>query len=90
MAGHMIVLAATTSNGEDMTQSAILNDHEPQSASHLFTVRVWLEEHQDGEKEWRGKVQHVASGNIRYFRDWSALVAYIQKMLADSPASEIA
>ena len=45
--------------------------------SELFTVRVWSEESEDGEIEWRGKVQHVVSGNQQYFRDWAALVAFL-------------
>jgi len=44
--------------------------------SQLFTVRVWLEELGNGQTEWRGKVQHVTSGEVRYFRDWSTLVAF--------------
>src|SRR5437588_12308299 len=42
--------------------------------SQLFTVRVWLEELANGQTEWRGKVQHVTSGEVRYFRDWATLV----------------
>jgi len=44
--------------------------------SQLFTVRVWLEELGNGQTEWRGKVQHVTSGEVRYFRDWSTLVTF--------------
>ena len=54
--------------------------------SHLFTVRLWQEELGAGQSEWRGKVQHVLSGQTGYFRDWSMLVTYLQTMLpaADS------
>lgn len=51
--------------------------------SHLFTVRVWQEELGDGQKEWRGKVQHVHTGEVRYFREWPALVAALLKMLSE-------
>jgi hypothetical protein len=44
-------------------------------------VRVWLEELGDGKTEWRGKVQCVASGEARYFRDWQVLIAGVQEML---------
>ena len=50
--------------------------------SQLFTVRLWLEELGNGEVEWRGRVQHVTSGQWRYFREWPALVAALQEMLA--------
>lgn len=60
----------------------------PPYDSHLFMVRVWVHAGEHGEKEWYGKVQHVPSGKVRYFRDWSALLAYLQQILADSPTSE--
>ncbi len=49
--------------------------------SQLFTVRVWREDLGNGCAEWRGKVQHVTSGEVRYFRDWPALIACMQEML---------
>jgi hypothetical protein len=53
------------------------------ASSHLFTVRVWREEVADGRVEWRGKVHYVSGvdGQVHYFRDWAALVAWLQKML---------
>jgi hypothetical protein len=53
----------------------------PPDRTHLFTVRVWLEDLGDGQTEWRGEVQYVVSGEVRYFRDWSTLVAVVQAML---------
>ncbi len=54
--------------------------------SYLFTVRLWLEQLGNGRTEWRGKAQHVMSGQARYFRDWPALIAFIEKMLPDPNA----
>jgi len=50
--------------------------------SHLFVVRVWAEhpvdEHpEDGPSEYRGRVQHVLSGETRHFRDWRTLVEFL-------------
>ncbi len=42
--------------------------------SHLFTVRLWSQDLGDGRTEWRGKVQHVLSGETHYFRAWAELV----------------
>jgi hypothetical protein len=53
----------------------------PPPRSHLFTVRVWLEELGHGQTEWRGQVQHVLSGKSRYFREWPSLLAFFQEML---------
>jgi hypothetical protein len=52
--------------------------------THLFTVRLWREDLGEGRTEWRGKVQHVLSGEERYFRDWPALNAFLLTMLEDA------
>jgi len=57
--------------------------------THLFTLRLWAEALGDGQIEWRGKVQHVLSGQTRYFRDWDALIAYLQDMLPPDDRAEI-
>jgi hypothetical protein len=49
--------------------------------SHLFTVRLWLEPLGDGQAEWRGKVQHMPSGEAQYVRDWPALKAFLERLL---------
>ena len=49
------------------------------SCSELFTVRLWREDRGEGRVEWRGKVQHVLSGETRYFRDWQVLLAFLQE-----------
>jgi hypothetical protein len=58
-----------------------------QHDSHLFTVRLWAEDLGDGQIEWRGKLQHVTSGQARYFRDWPVLIALLQMMLPDATAN---
>ena len=55
-----------------------------QPRSHLFTVRVWEEETGAGQTEWRGKVQLFTSGEVRYFREWAALVPLLLTMLSES------
>jgi hypothetical protein len=52
--------------------------------SHLFTVQLWQEELSKGQTEWRGKVQHVSSGQVHYFRDWPKLILFLQTMLPTS------
>jgi len=49
--------------------------------SQLFTVRLWIEDLGDSRAEWRGKVQHVLSGEASYFRDWPSLVAFLDERL---------
>jgi hypothetical protein len=51
--------------------------------SHLFTLRLWIESLGDGRFERRGKVQHVLSGERRYFRDWPSLERYLERKLQE-------
>jgi hypothetical protein len=53
----------------------------PAQASQLFTLRLWPEDLGDGQTDWRVKVQHVNSGEVRYFRDWSTLEAFLEALL---------
>lgn len=48
---------------------------------HLFTLRLWQEDLGNGEAEWRGRVQNVASGDTVFFRDWSSLVSTLQRLV---------
>lgn len=49
--------------------------------SHLFTVRLWREPMKSGRKEIRGKVQHVLSGEVQYFRGWVAMKAFMVEQI---------
>ena len=53
-----------------------------QPRSHLFTVQLWQEELGHGQTEWRGKAQHVSSGQVHYFREWPKLILFLQAMLS--------
>ena len=61
----------------------VQDDREPVHAQ-LFMLRIWREELGQGQREWRGKVQHVTSGEARYFRDWATLIAVLQEILKTS------
>ncbi len=54
--------------------------------SHLFTLRLWPEDLGGGQTDWRGSVQHVNSGEARYFRDWPTLEAFVEGLLRERPA----
>ena len=54
---------------------------EEHAESQLFTIRVWLETDADNQRQWRGKLLHVPSGEIRHFRGWAALIPLILDML---------
>jgi hypothetical protein len=56
----------------------------PGPRSHLFTIRVWEEEIGSDQNEWRGKIQLFTTGDVRYFREWTALAPLLLTMLAES------
>lgn len=47
----------------------------------IFSVRLWSENLGDGQREWRGQVRHMPSGETRYFREWAVLAEFLQEML---------
>jgi hypothetical protein len=56
----------------------------------LYSLHLWAAGTGEGRLEWRGKVHHLASGDARYFRDWSGLVTFLETTLAatsEAPAS---
>jgi hypothetical protein len=52
----------------------------PTAESQLFMVRLWPEDLGSGQTDWRGKIQHVNSGEARYFRDWPTLEAFLDRL----------
>lgn len=58
-----------------------MDPEHPLQHSHLFTIRLWTEPLGDGQIERRGRVHHVLSGERRSFRDWAALVSYLEAKL---------
>ena len=57
--------------------------HERTRHSTLFTVQLWQEDLGNNRTEWRGKVQHVQTGEAFYFREWPMLVDALLKMLPE-------
>jgi hypothetical protein len=56
--------------------------------SHLFLVRLWSEETGD-HNGWRGRVNHVLSGEARSFHDLPALIDLLLEMADTEPTQEI-
>jgi hypothetical protein len=49
--------------------------------SQLFMLRIWLEEIREGQTDWRGRAQHVSSGEVKYFRNWQMLRDFMEEKL---------
>lgn len=47
----------------------------------LFTLRLWQEEINAGQVEWRGRVQALPEGEAYYFRDWPGLIGRLEMLL---------
>ena len=57
-------------------------NNSPQSHfPQLFVLKLWRVEGGEGEMEWRGQIQHIASRETRYFREWDALLQFVQTQL---------
>lgn len=62
----------------------LLEDH---TASYI--VRVWLErrEVEGASVEWRGSIEHVASGKTKYLTDLDEIAQFIRPFLEAMGAS---
>jgi len=49
----------------------------PTTRSHLFVLRLWHEDIGDGMTDWRGRIHHIKSGEVEYFRDWQTLEKFL-------------
>jgi hypothetical protein len=49
--------------------------------THVFILRFWLEprEIEGAEPEWRGVIEHVESGERRYFRNLEVMLSFVAK-----------
>jgi hypothetical protein len=56
--------------------------------THLFVIRIWAQDIEDGRQEWRGRVQHVPSGEVHYFREWADMLAIVRHMLPEMGGDE--
>jgi hypothetical protein len=55
-----------------------------ENINHSYIVRIWLEprEIEGANIEWKGSVQHVTSGERKYFTTFAQLNAFIAKCAA--------
>lgn len=60
-----------------------MEQRQGESESALFTLRIW-QVRESGEVEWRGRIQHVLSGEVYYFRTWQMLIERLAKILTQA------
>ena len=49
--------------------------------SQLFTLRLWIEQTGPDSNDIRIRVQHVLSGEVRYFRNWTDVAAFVMQVI---------
>lgn len=47
----------------------------------IFTLKVWKESLDSTNAEWRGKISHLTTGEVIYFRNWSKMMEFIDQSL---------
>lgn len=67
-----------------MVQAAKQND------SNSFVLRLWLEPTDKDSPEWRWQVQHVQTGEQRYFRSLTALLEFVAESTGLEPPAIVA
>lgn len=56
---------------------------DPWTRSQSFTLRIWCEQVETGQREVRMQVRHILSGETRYFREWAMLEGYVMGKLEE-------
>jgi hypothetical protein len=53
--------------------------------THVFIVRIWREprEIEEAQAEWRGVVEHIPTGQRRYFKDMDEIKHFVQPYLLE-------
>jgi len=64
-----------------------LNKHKSPTRSHLFTIRLWVEESAELGPHWYGKLQDMEDGHTAYFEDFQMLLSVLQGFLPEEPAA---
>ncbi len=57
---------------------ADMNEKSESVRSHMFTLRVWVEDVGNGRFEYRGTLKHVLTGETYHFRDWPTLIRCLE------------
>jgi hypothetical protein len=50
---------------------------------------VWTEPVEERQAEWRGKVQHITSGEVRYFQGWPALITLLMRLSEEATSASL-
>ena len=51
--------------------------------TQTFTLRIWVTNQKDATLEWRGRIQHIQTGEVHYCQDWEAFTAFVEHVLCN-------
>ena len=51
--------------------------------TQMFTLRISVTSQKGSKLEWRGRIQHVQSGEVQYCQNWDSFIAYVEEMLCN-------
>jgi hypothetical protein len=49
--------------------------------AQLFTLRIWVTNQDEVILEWRGRIQHIQSGEVQYCKDWDTVIGHVEEAL---------
>jgi len=49
--------------------------------AQTFTLRIWVMNQKDATLEWRGRIQHIQSGEVQYCQSWDVFITYVEEVL---------
>lgn len=55
---------------------------------HLFTMRLWKEALDGDRFEWRGRIEFIETGEVRYFREDTAFFSWLLAHFSGIDAAE--
>jgi hypothetical protein len=58
----------------------------PEDDEHAFILRIWYEprEIEGARPQWRGRIQHVITGQQRYLKDLQEIVDFLEPYIFDT------
>jgi len=59
---------------------------EPGTQAQTFTLRIWITNQEGTHLEWRGRMQHIQSGEVKYCQDWDSFIIYVEEVLCNPPS----
>lgn len=54
------------------------------SEGHFYTLRLWEVKDEETGSQWRARLQHVPSGEVKYFRNLEVMLDFLYAQLNEA------